>query len=305
MDYNSVENARLAYAKKLKILIALYTIAVITVIVLTFLIGDFTGIVFALSMIIFVIPLSYYYFGNSFYKDERVYFKALYKSYFVEQNMRKVFTDLSYNHDSVIHNTTLHDILDATGMVRTGDIISTNDYATGKYHDVNFIQADTTISEDDSDGGYFPVFTGRWMIFDFPKKFSNKLEIVQEGFRAYKVPSFDLNKHTFEEYHVESPTFHNKFRIYSDDGVETYRILTPDLIYRIEFLSDNCKGKLFLCFANNRLIVGLDSYIDSLEPPSPFKKLDELDESIRVNNDLKIIIDFVDYLELDKNIFTN
>ena len=60
-----------------------------------------------------------------------------------------------------------------------------------------------------------------------------------------------------------------------------------------------------LCFVDNKLHVGLHDNKDAFEPPSPLKKLDEKKETEKIYNELKTITDFVDFLKLDKKIFTN
>ncbi len=304
MDFNLVENARIACARKIKILISIYILFILIVLVLSFLIGYPLGLFFAIPMIIFVVPISYSFIGYSFFESERIYYRDIYKAFIVESNMKKLFTDLSYNHNSGIDKNTL----DSTGMIITGDILNSSDYLRGKYHGVGFIQADATISEEhqNSDGNSLvDIFVGRWMIFDFPKKFADKIEIVQNGFCAYKIPHSEQDGRPFEEYHVESPTFNKKFKIYAKDGVNVFYILDPALIDRIETLSNSYTGKLLLCFVDNKLYVGLHDYKDYFEPPSSLKKINIDKENEKVNHELRIITDFVDYLKLDKNIFTN
>lgn len=305
MDFGSVENARVVYAKKMKKSITVCVSILFVIVVLGIASGGDDGIFGIVFVLAFVIPLSYYIFSFFFYKNERNNYRRIYKAYFVEQNMKKLFTDLSYNHDLGINRS----ILASTEMIRTGDRYASNDYVKGKYHDVDFEQADVWIQEEhtDSDGDtyYVTIFKGRWMTFEFPKKFAYRIEVVQKGFPAKKVPKTGSNGRKFEKQSIESPTFHKKFKIYADDGFETFYVLDPALIDRIESLSENCKGKLLLCFVDNKLHVGLNNNKDAFEPPSPLKKLDEQKENEKINSELKTITDFVDYLKLDKNIFTN
>jgi hypothetical protein len=143
------------------------------------------------------------------------------------------------------------------------------------------------------------------MVFEFPKKFAYRIEVVQKGFPAKKVPKTGRNGRKFEKQNIESSTFHKKFKIYAEDGFETFYVLDPALIDHIETLSNNYKGKLLLCFVDNKLHVGLHDNKDAFEPPSPLKKINEQEESEKINRELKTITDFVDFLKLDKKIFTN
>lgn len=305
MDFSAVENSRIAYAKKLKKTIIICAVIFIALAVSGVSFFGPEGVFSVMFMVSFVIVFVYTFVSALFYKTEHNNYRKAYKTYFVEQNMKKLFTNLSYNRDLGMSKG----VLDSTGMINTGDLYSSNDFTTGEYHDVDFAQADVTIKEEhtDSDGDtyYVTIFRGRWMTFEFPKKFAYRIEVVQKGFPAKRVPKTGTNGRKFEKQTIESPTFHKRFKIYAEDGFETFYVLDPALIDHIETLSDNCTGKLLLCFVDNKLHVGLHDNKDSFEPPSPFKKIDENKENDKVNRELKTITDFVDYLKLDKNIFTN
>lgn len=305
MNFETVEKARLAYAEKLKrgLIIGVVIIAVIITIGMSS--GGGIGIVGVVFFLAFFVVSTYFVFNYFLYKNERINYRKAYKGYFVEQNMKRIFTDLKYDHELGIPIT----VPASTGMIRTGDRFYSNDFTAGKYHNVGFSQADVTIQEEhtDSDGDtyYTTIFKGRWMVFEFPKKFAYRIEVVQKGFPAKKVPKTGRNGRKFEKQNIESSTFHKKFKIYAEDGFETFYVLDPALIDHIETLSNNYKGKLLLCFVDNKLHVGLHDNKDAFEPPSPLKKINEQEESEKINRELKTITDFVDFLKLDKKIFTN
>lgn len=305
MDFESVEKARLAYAAKLKRGLIICVIFLSVIVTIGIASGGGVGVVGLVFFAAFFVVIIYYILNFFLYRTERTDYRKAYKGYFVERNMKKIFTDLRYDHDSGMPSL----VLASTGMIRTGDRFYSNDFTTGKYHNVGFSQADVTIQEEqtDSDGDsyYVTIFKGRWMVFEFPKKFAYRIEVVQKGFSAKKIPKTGPNGRKFEKQKIESPTFHKKFKIYAEDGFETFYVLDPALIDHIETLSNNCKGKLLLCFVDNKLHVGLHDNKDAFEPPSPLKKLDEKKETEKIYNELKTITDFVDFLKLDKKIFTN
>ena len=305
MNFEKVEKARIAYAEKLKRGIIIFVAILAVIITLGMSSGGGVGVVGVVFVFAVFTSLTYFVLNFFLYKKERINYKKAYKGYFVEQNMKKIFTDLKYDHELGIPST----VPASTGMMRTGDRYYSNDFTAGKYHDVGFSQADVTVQEEhtDSDGDsyYVTIFKGRWMVFEFPKKFAYRIEVVQKGFHAKIVPKTGPNGRKFEKQRIESTTFHKKFKIYAEDGFETFYVLDPALIDHIETLSDNCKGKLLLCFVDNKLHVGLHDNKDAFEPPSPLKKIDEQKETEKINRELKTITNFVDYLKLDKKIFTN
>lgn len=310
MEYKDLEQARQSYAKKLKkfalIAILSFAFAIITGFVSFFVIGTpkRSSVLFSLPGIsIFVVVLMAVLTIFATRKDAQNYQK-IYKAYFVERILHQIFTDVYYNHQEGMPK----EVLKATEMIRTGDVYRSNDFTSGKYKDVAFSQSDVEIQEEhtDSDGDstYVTIFKGRWMIFEFPKKFNFRLEVVQKWFTASKKPRENSTTHRkIEKISTESTTFNKKFKVYAEDGFEAYYILDPAFIDHIEKLSDAHKGKLMLCFVDNKLHVALYDGKDAFEPPNPLKPIDEKAESEKVYHDIKTITDFVDFLKLDRKLF--
>ena len=298
MDFNEVEEARVASAKKI---IRVNTITVIIFLVSVLIGATLSGIGLGLILVFFLsfaIAVSFYLLYHIFsYDDELNRYKNVYKSYFVEQSLKNTFDNLIYSRVSGIDSNLVLN----TGMIGEGDL-SSNDFVSGNYHGVNFSQADVSITVNAVDG-YSVVFQGRWMIFEFPKKFAYRVEVVQNDFPDKKVPEVGPSGRKFDKYVVESPRFHDKFEIYAESGLEAFHVLDPALINRIEILSDNCKGKMLLCFVDNKLHFALHNRNDAFEPPDPRKKIDEEIEFKKVNNELKTIVNFIDYLKMNNKIF--
>ena len=310
MKFEDVEKIRVQYKNKL-VKSFLISAGVTTAIVLiAFLITSHTRFsivtilpalfmsaifVFAITAIIVAIAT----------RKEAAEYKKTYKAYFVEQNLAKTFTNLQYQHEAGLNKQ----VLAATQMINTGDRYSSNDLTMGKYKNVNFTQADVHIEEEytDSDGDthYTTIFRGRFMIFEFPKKFNFKLEVVSKFFGVGKVPG--RNPQTgrkFEKFEVESIDFNKKFKIYAEDGFEAFYLLDPSFILKIEKVSAEYDKKMIFCFVDNKLYIGLNEGKDSFEPPRPSKPINEQLEIEKVSHDIKIITDFVDELSLDRKIFS-
>ena len=236
-------------------------------------------------------------------KQARAY-RAAYKAYFVERNLAKIFSHIRYDHMRGIPR----EMLKATQMVNTGDVYQSNDLVMGKYKDVAFLQADVHIEEVRSDGKntyYVTIFKGRFMIFEFPKKFNFRLEVAEKGFGANKIP-FGKQKSSgrkFKKIELESSEFNKRFKTYSEDDFEAFYLLDPAFIHNITELANEHEGKMMLGFLDNMLLVGLKDGKDAFEPPSVFKKLDEKTEMEKVAKEVRPITNFVDKLKLDKKLF--
>ncbi|MBQ6414398.1 DUF3137 domain-containing protein [Candidatus Saccharibacteria bacterium] len=310
MDLEQLESARQRCAKKIIIAIVI-TLAILAGTFVLLFLGNqsfvnrtsvFMGLTMLFGVGMFIVSTILIVFAIYMHKDGKVY-KKLYKAYFVERSLKQIFTDIYYDHNAGMPI----EALKYTGMVNTGNVYSSNDYFSGKYHDVALSQADVHIQvrRSDSDGDtYTTIFKGRWMIFEFPKPFSFRLQVVDKHFTARKKPSISpTTKRTIEQISTESPTFNRKFKVYAEDGFEAFYILDPAFIDNIEKLSNSHKGKLLLCFIDNKLSVGIDDRSDAFEPPNPLRRIDEAKEISKVSQDIKSVTDFVDFLKLDHKLF--
>lgn len=310
--FQSFEAARSAYAKKLKPLIITGSLvlffAIIAIIFSIIFLTDqsYFQIVSVISIAIFVIVVTSVCIALVYTLSVRkhaITYKKLYKAYFIQRSLQQTFTNLHYSHEAGMPKATL----DATNMINTGDRYSSNDFVSGKYKDVEFSQADVKIEEEheDSDGNstYVTIFKGRYMIFKFPKAFNFRLQIVQKWFGASKHASQGPSGQKISRISTESITFDKKFKVYAEDGFEAYYILDPAFIDRIETLSASRNGKLLLGFVDNNLHVAINDKQDAFEPPNPLKPIDAEAEFAKVQQDIKTITDFVDFLQLDRKLF--
>lgn len=237
-------------------------------------------------------------------------YSRVFKTVFVLKALKARFTDLKYVPDVGIPRETIA----RTKSMSMGDRYHSEDFISAQYKEIKFEQADVHIEEEhistDSDGNtttsYVTIFKGRWMIFDFNKSFKANVQVVQKWFGNSKVKTFSLfgkKEDVFQKVSMESESFNKKFDVYAQDAHEAFYILTPSLMARIEKLDAVNKGKLLLCFIDNRLHIGIYDNKDSFEPESVFKKINEEETIKRVAGDIETITQFVDELNLDNDLF--
>ena len=307
MKFEDVEKAREVYKQKLmkKIWIAIAASVIITLIISASNSGGslfgFIVTFFGVTMFVSIFSLVIILLSSRSYSQQ---YRTAYKAYFVEKNLQRIFTDLKYNHNSGLAK----EVLSSTQMINTGDVYYSNDLVTGKHKDVAFTQADVHIQEQhtDSDGNttYTTIFKGRFMIFEFPKKFNFRLEVVEKWFGASRIPGKDKTTgRKFEKIQLESPEFNKIFNTYAEDGFEAFYLLDPAFIHNILELDQQYKGKLFLGFIDNKLIAGLNDNKDAFEPPSVFKQIDEAAETEKIAKEIRLITHFIDNLKLDRKLF--
>ncbi len=299
MTFKDVESARLTYYQKLKSLWLIFGIIVAVVFIGGLFLFGPPALFFAFFVFVFSIVISVFLTRNLATDYHRAY-----KAYFVESNLRATFSDLSYSHDKGISK----DFLKSTGMVNTGDRFSSNDYTVGHYKNVLFTQSDVHIETEhtDSEGHttYVTIFKGRFMVFEFPKKFNFKLELVGRKFSAYRVPGKNAETgRKMQKISTESNEFDRTFRIFAEDGFEAFYILDPAFMVKLMNIDEHYQGRILFGFINNCLIIGLNDGKDSFEPPRVSKPIDEAAENQKISSDIKVITDFVDQLSLARNLF--
>lgn len=107
---------------------------------------------------------------------------------------------------------------------------------------------DVTKTERDSDGDSrtVTVYNGVFGYVEFPFEFKCILSI--DSF--YRKKGIKL-----ERVNLEDIKFNNKFKVYSEDQVESRYILTPDMMDKLMNLEENFKG-LKITIVNNKMYIG-------------------------------------------------
>ena len=232
-------------------------------------------------------------------------FNSEFKNVFVLSALSKIFTNLKYEPDKGLSR----DIILNTKMLQMGDTYSSNDYFEAEYKNVKVKHADidierkieVTSSDQSTSTYYFTVFKGKWMVFDFNKKFNSNIQVSQKGFKNSKISNVgEVNR--YKKIKVEDSEFNKMFKIYAQNENDAFCVLTPTLIEKIKKLTKNIEGKILLCFIDNELHVGLSNKKDSFEN-SVYKKIDENKINNEISKDIKVITNFIDELILDNTVF--
>lgn len=293
MTFREVEEARKNYWEATKKYLFISGGAALIVLILSLItgpLGVFAGLTFGVIILSAGIGI-----GSFLTNKHRLAYRKAYKGYFVEQNLRKIFTHVSYSHEQGFSP----DVIKESGMMHLADRFYSNDTVIAKYQNIPFAQADVTLTrvytDDKGNTHEYNVFKGRYMVFEFPKKFDYRLEVIGKKFKLSKVPGKFKNR-KMTEIETESPDFNRNFRVYGDDGFESFYLLAPDVIAKIEDIAVRYNYKLLLGFYDHKLVVALDDGKDAFEPPKFSHPLDEKTEMKKVAEDIKVITDFVDVI---------
>ncbi|MBR4231112.1 MAG: DUF3137 domain-containing protein [Bacilli bacterium] len=229
-------------------------------------------------------------------------FNEGFKKLFVNDALKSTFDDLEYNMDEGFSKT----IIDQYSMLDTGDSFSSNDYISGKYKGINFEQSDlfieekrvTTDSDGDTEVEWIPIFTGRYMIFDFNKIFKANVQVVSKNFYSHLFPWGKK----YSTVKMEDAEFNKLFKVYTSMEHDAFYLLTPHFIDKIKTLYKQLNANIMLGFLDNRLHIAIDNGKDSFEY-NVFKPINEKEIKDNIIKDIKLITDFVDEFNLDNDLF--
>lgn len=229
-------------------------------------------------------------------------FNKEFKDIFVLNALKKTFDNLTYNTEKGFDEKEIYDY----GMLDTSDRFRSNDYISGTYKNIKFEQSDIEIEEkhesEDSEGNktttWVTIFKGRYMIFDFNKKFMANMQVVSSNFVAHRRHS----RREFSKVDLEDMEFNKMFNVYTDIEHDAFYILTPHFMQKIKQLYKALDAPIMLCFIDNRLHIALNNGEDSFEY-NVFKPIDEEEINNNIIKDIKLITDFVNELNLDNDLF--
>lgn len=220
----------------------------------------------------------------------------------------------SYQCDFYPDNGIDKEIIKNTGMMSLGNVYKSNNLLVGSYNGVKFAQSDLVIRNVNyflmviqaiftkSAGLYLnDLFIGRWFIFDFNKKITGNIQVRDKEFLNAVLISLDP-KEPYSRIETESSHFNSKFLIHAQNSNEAFYVLTPRIMENMLKLSGSIEGKLMFCFIDNKIHIAISKSKNTFKH-SVFKKLNYDTISHNTYNDIATILNFIDKLKLDNDIF--
>jgi len=114
-------------------------------------------------------------------------------------------------------------------------------------------------------------FKGIVFCADFNKNFKHKTVIVPKNNRT---KFYDVVKNVQEKLKSNSnlikmdhPEFENLFEVYSEDSVEAFYLLSPNLMERILLLQEKFNNTIYLSFNDSQLYIAISNDINLFEAP--------------------------------------
>lgn len=230
-------------------------------------------------------------------------YTTFFKENLVRSVLSEVFTDMTFTPSAGIAESVVY----GTGMVRQGDIFSSNDLITGTYNGVAFSQSDVHIEEESTDSeGHTTtttLFRGRWMIFEFNKEFRCELQVVSRWFSASRRKGlFARKENRMQRLEFENEQFNKEFHVYGQNQEEAFYLLTPHMMESLLRLRQGMKAPVMLMFVGGVLHIAVQNNKDAFEA-NVFGKCDPERDRARILADTRVITDFVDEMNLDRDIY--
>jgi len=188
----------------------------------------------------------------------------------------------------------------ASEFLKRADRYHSEDFISGKIGEVDFISSDLKLEErhvQHTKNGtrvyYVTYFLGRVFRFEFNKNFTGNLQVLEAG--------SPFSRRKFEKVKLESIDFNKKFRVFAEEELTAFYILTPDIMEAIFNLEKRNPGRISMSFLGDHLYVAINNNRDTFELQM-FRKIDEsvIEE---FKKDLLVIKDFIVSLKLNNKLF--
>ena len=178
-------------------------------------------------------------------------------------------------------------------VIKKGNKYCSEDIITGKYNDVYFVQSDLDIKYENG-STHKVYFSGRWIIIDYPKKFSGTVVVNDNDFDG-------ADREDLEVIKLENSYFNEIFTVKTSDMQLGYYILTPQIVERFINLKKNINGDIIACFKDGLLHIFVNDGKNSFEPD--IDKVDFIDDVMRFVKDFSLVSETIDILKVNHGVY--
>ncbi|MGD9761699.1 MAG: DUF3137 domain-containing protein [Candidatus Izemoplasmatales bacterium] len=244
------------------------------------------------ASILGIITLGIFAVGMS----EFIKIKKNFKNEVLTEMFQTLIPDVEYYPDRGLSEFDVY----SSEFLKHADRYHSEDFIGGSIGDVSFVSSDVRLDErhvQHTKNGtrvyYVTYFLGRVFRFDFNKEFSGNLQVLEAG--------SPYSRRKFNKVKMESVDFNKKFKIFAEEEITAFYILTPDIMEAIFNLERRNPGRISMSFLGDHLYVAINNSRDTFE----LKMFIKLDESVieAFKQDLLVIKDFIVSLKLNNKLF--
>ena len=235
-------------------------------------------------------------------RNDKQKFINAYKKNIVEHTLNEILTDVTLDTKYETNNNDQETAVLNAKIIDLGDFFYSNDYVTGKYKNIPFQRTDIKITTQTSESS-ITKFEGQWYIISFNQPFKTNFKIKDKNFK-YDQGMRKLNENSYQKIEIQDEEFNKYFICHAQNSITAIDILTKTLMERIKKIKNETNKTLLFSFMDNKLHIGIETKKDLYEP-NLYKKIDFEKEREKVIKELQPIIEFIDGLDLDNNLFQN
>ena len=180
-------------------------------------------------------------------------YKAVYKQLFVEDALNRHFSNVFYSWKSGFTKERVKTF----GLNMLGNKYSSEDYLRATLDGVDFEMSDVTIQDVRSTGkSTYTVtyFKGRMMVFDFPDKNVNSVQVFTDTYKYRGKPFGNIKPQKVE---MEGVAFNKKFDVFSLSPHDAFYLLTPNFMEKLDRLASRYPS-IALHISMNKIYIGFN-----------------------------------------------
>ncbi len=286
-DFSSIASDMI---KQGAIIVTISIIMLILIVLIQFkVLPDDSMMIFSLLAIAFL-TVAKYYFKRKDKKSSRKYTVDDYKNYVIESAISDEVEELVYEPYFGIPQSVFEDL----NIIRKGSDYSSTDLITAKYHEIYFAQTNVKVESRDNT----VYFNGRWIIIDYPKKFSGKLTLPSK--KHYGISNTKKDK-KLESIELENEDFNKMFDVSSSDQKLAYYLLKPHFMETLMYINQSLNNSLIFCFKDGLLYIGIDNISSAFAPN--YEKRDLNYDINKFRSDFTLISDLIELMKIDDNVY--
>lgn len=199
----------------------------------------------------------------------------------------------------------LEDIL-YPGFFSAPDKWECSNLTTATYNDIPFVYSDYDLmrrqAHRDSKGNTYYTYDtyakGRMYRFRFTKNFRAIVKVLE------KKGNISFGEGRLEKVETEYIAFNKTFRVYTNDKLVVFYILTPQIQEKVMEFEESLKGQFYMAFINNELFVAINHGNESIYD-FKFSRSVDLTAIRKIVSAILLPATFIDELKLDERKFSS
>lgn len=245
---------------------------------------------FDLSTIAIIILAFIIYYYACYYQNREIYifeeikkykisFKTIYVKNFIEKQGFKYLGHKTSNKFDRI-------LLQSSGFFNSSQINYLDDVIEGEKFGTKFKFFEIFINSSDSN------FGGVFFVADFSKEINSQTTIISKkiiNFKSYNIL-------------MDNALFNNKFKVFSDNPINTMYILTPLFLEKIANLTKIFGDSIKINFKNSKIYIHIEGKYNHFEPDI-YKSAITNNPAKNILDEINALLDIVEILVLNSKIY--